>query len=332
MTPDDILALLTGTDDADLFARADDTRQYTFGNTVCLQAVISISNVCTRQCTYCTLRADNRALPRYRLKAKDVLDAARKAAAQDATTVVLQSGEDTGLSVELIGELTRKIKTDCGVSVTLALGDRSLDEYAYLRDCGADACLLKLETCDRNRYKQLHESEDLASRLHRLEGLRNLGYSLGSGIIAGLPGTTPIDALRDILFLTDLHLDLIETGPFVPQADTPLAGNPPGSIILSQRVAALLRLLNPLADIPAPPTLDALRPGSCAESLERGCNVLMADMIPADKMTANAVRVVATPSLENDMASLAPLHRTIAAKGLVPSASKTKASGREHVG
>lgn len=328
MKPDEILSLLTGADDADLFARAHDTRHHTFGDTVWLQAVVAVSNSCAGQCEYCDLRADNRSLPRYRLSATDVLDATGRAVAEGAGTVILQSGTDPGLSMEWIGELVREIKARHDVAVALELGDRGLDEYAFWRECGADRCLLKLETADRNRYKRLH-GEDPTSRLHRLECLRRMGYETGSGVIVGLPGTTPIDTLRDILLLSELDLDFIETGPFTPLAGTPLAGNPPGSIILSQRAAALLRLLNPLANIPAARSLDALRPGACAESLARGCNALAADMTPA--VSGRPVRPAAMPDILDDWPSLAPARRAIVARGFVPSAAKGFSPRRDHV-
>ncbi|BDQ33511.1 [FeFe] hydrogenase H-cluster radical SAM maturase HydE [Pseudodesulfovibrio portus] len=282
MNTHDILEYLNGSDDAGLFAEAHATRQRVFGNDVYIRAIVEFSNVCDKHCRYCGLRADNKNLTRYRMQAEHILDAAARAVAEGAGTVVLQSGDDTGFSMELIGELIRTIKRCHDVAVTLSLGDRGIDEYAFWRACGADRCLLKLETTDRNLYKRLRQGEDFSARLHRLEGLRNLGFEVGSGVIAGLPGTTPMDALKDILFLTDLGLDMIAVGPFVPNSDTPLAGCAPGSARLSNRMTAILRLLNPEANIPATSALDALRPESRAEALRRGCNVLMPSMTPAD--------------------------------------------------
>ncbi len=273
MNANDILTGLLGTNDQALFKRAHETRCRTLGHGTDTQAVVEFSNVCGGHCRYCGLRAENRKLKRYRLHADDILAAADRAVAQGAGTVVLRSGDDPDYSMELIGELVREIKARHTVRVALSLGGRSVDEYAFWRKCGADCCLMSLETTDALRFKRLREDGSFGDRLYMAETLRRLGYEVGSGVIAGLPGTSPMDALRDILFLTELKLDMIAVGPFAPAPDTPMAGMTPGSVDLSLRMTALLRILNPKADIPAAGTLDVLRPDSSALALARGCNV-----------------------------------------------------------
>ena len=331
MNTHDILDFLAGADDAALFAEAHETRKRIFGNEVYIRAIVEFSNVCDKHCRYCGLRADNRKLRRYRMTAGHILDTAALAVDEGAGTVVLQSGDDTGYSMELVGELIRAVKERHDVAVTLSLGDRGLDEYAFWRECGADRCLMKLETTDRNLYKRMRQGEDFSSRLHRLEGLRNLGYEVGSGVIAGLPGTTPVDALRDLLFLSDLDLDMIAVGPFVPNPDTPLAGCAPGSVLLSNRMTALLRILNPEANIPATSALDALRPESRSEALSKGCNVLMPSMTPADHRGDYIIYPGKNAGSMDGGPSLAPTRQAIEASGFVPSAAKGFSPRRDHV-
>lgn len=331
MNTHDILAALTGADDHSLFSQAAETRHRVFGNDVYIRAIVEFSNICDKHCRYCGLRADNRNLNRYRMSVDDILAAADRAVSEGAGTVVLQSGDDTGYSMELIGELVREIKNRHDVAVTLSLGDRGLVEYAFWRECGADRCLMKLETTDRFLYKQLRRGEDFNARLHRVEELRRQGYEIGSGVIAGLPGTTPMDALRDILFLTDLNLDMIAVGPFVPNPDTPLAGMTPGSVDLSLRMTALLRILNPEANIPATSALDALRPGSRALALTRGCNVLMPSLTPADHRDDYTIYPGKNGGSTEDAESLAPARKAIGDAGFIPSASKGFSPRRSHV-
>ncbi|OIQ50913.1 Biotin synthase [Pseudodesulfovibrio hydrargyri] len=332
MNTHDILDALTGSDDAFLFARAHEMRRWIFGSDVYLRAIIEFSNVCDKQCRYCGLRAGNRHLNRYRMDSNAILESAALAVAQGAGTVVLQSGDDTAYSREQIGALIRAIKADHDVAVTLSLGDRGVDEYAHWRDCGADRCLIKLETTDPARYKDLRKGEDFTARLHRVEELRRLGFEVGSGVIAGLPGTTPMDALRDILFLTELDLDMIAVGPFVPNPDTPLASFPPGSVVLSQRMTALLRLLNPKANIPATSALDALHPGGRAQALARGCNVLMPSITPDELRGDYTIYPGKNADGLDRTGSLDSARRTIEAMGFVPSASKGFSPRRDHVG
>ncbi|XXJ18837.1 [FeFe] hydrogenase H-cluster radical SAM maturase HydE [Desulfovibrio caledoniensis] len=331
MNTHDILDLLTGSNDAFLFARAHEMRRWIFGNEVFLRAIIEFSNVCDKQCRYCGLRAGNRHLNRYRMNAETILESVDLAVAQGAGTVVLQSGDDTAYSMETVGGLIRSIKERHDVAVTLSLGDRGLDEYAHWRDCGADRCLIKLETTDPARYKELRKGESFTARLHRVEELRRLGYEVGSGVIVGLPGATLLDAVRDILFLTELDLDMIAVGPFVPTPDTPLASFPPGSVILSQRMTALLRLLNPKANIPATSALDALRPDSRAQALARGCNVLMPSITPAEVRGDYTIYPGKNADGLDRAASLDSARQTIAAMGFVSSAAKGFSPRRDHV-
>ena len=289
MKTNDILTALLGTDDQTLFERAHKTRCRTLGHGAETQAVVGFSNICGSHCRYCGLRAENRKLKRYRLHADAILAAADHAVAQGAGTVVLQSGDDPDYSMELIGELVREIKARHTVRVALSLGGRGVDEYAFWRKCGADLCQMSLETTDALRFKRLRQDGSFGDRLYMVDTLRRLGYEVGSGVIAGLPGTSPMDALRDILFLTELKLDMIAVGPFAPAQDTPMAGMTPGSVDLSLRMTALLRILNPEADIPATETLDVLRPDSSALALARGCNVRRVFPIREDRETDFAV-------------------------------------------
>lgn len=134
-----------------------------------------------------------------------------------------------------------------------------------------------------------------------------------------------------MLFLAELGLDMIAVGPFVPNPDTPLAGSAPGSIILTQRMAAVLRLLAPLANIPATSAMDALRPGARAQSLTRGCNVLMPSMTPAAHRSDYTIYPGKNHGDLDGDPSLATTRRTIEATGFVPSSSKGFCPGRDHV-
>ncbi|MBI9080681.1 MAG: [FeFe] hydrogenase H-cluster radical SAM maturase HydE [Pseudodesulfovibrio sp.] len=318
----DILTYLIGANDNELFERANKVKRQVFGDEIYLRAIIEFSNVCNKKCHYCGLRAPNGAITRYRMRDTTILNAAAMATYRGAGTIVLQSGDDFSYSTQALGKIIRDIKDRHDVAVTLSLGDRGLDEYAYWRDCGADRCLLKLETTDPRQYKRLRDGEDFSARLHRVEFLQNLGYEVGSGIIVGLPDSDIISALRDILFITDLDLAMIAAGPFVPHPQTPLANAMPGNISLSHRVTALLRILNPSANIPATSALSALD-SECRElALLRGCNVLMPSMTPEEHRADYNIYPGKNQSDTNVSDSLTLAKANIRSLGLVPSTSK----------
>ncbi len=92
-----------------LWRRADTTRRRSVGDAVHLRGLIEISNHCSRRCHYCGLRIDNRALERYRMTADEILDCAVQASQFGYGTVVLQAGEDPGLSTDWVASVVRNI-------------------------------------------------------------------------------------------------------------------------------------------------------------------------------------------------------------------------------
>ena len=85
---------------------------------------------------------------------------------------------------------------------------------------------------------------------------------------------------EDLLFLQGLDLDMIGVGPFIPHPSTPLGGAPRGTLELSLRFVACLRLLCPQALIPATTALGALHPEGRLMALRAGADVLMPNATP----------------------------------------------------
>ena len=85
---------------ARLWREADDTRQRHVGGEVHLRGLIELSNHCVRLCGYCGLARPNAGLTRYRMSEDEILACARQAVEFGYGTVVLQSGEDPGLTAD----------------------------------------------------------------------------------------------------------------------------------------------------------------------------------------------------------------------------------------
>ena len=86
----------------------------------------------------------------------EILGCAREAVAYGYGTVVLQAGEDHGLTRDWIAGVVRRIKAETGLAVTLSLGERSLDDLRAWREAGADRYLLRFETSDPDLYRRIH--------------------------------------------------------------------------------------------------------------------------------------------------------------------------------
>jgi biotin synthase len=280
-----------------LFAAADKVRAETVGPQVHLRALLEISNHCVRQCGYCGLRAGNVDIQRYRMSCPEILDCARQAAAMDYGTVVLQAGEDPGITIEWMADVVRQIKRETKLAVTLSLGERSLEELTAWREAGADRYLLRFETSDRKLYDFIHprltaQPDRPSDRVAILKQLRMLGYEIGSGIMVGIPGQSLSSVADDILLFRELDLDMIGVGPFIPHPSTPLGKDqalknlPAEDQVLADelmvyKVIALTRLACPEANIPSTTALATINTVNGRElGLQRGANVVMPNLTP----------------------------------------------------
>jgi len=276
-----------------LWQAADSLRRQQVGETIWLRGLIEISNRCVRNCAYCGIRAANRSLRRYRMSRAEILACARLAREQGLGTVVLQSGEDTGLSAPWVASVVRAIRAETDLVVTLSLGERDDAAFALWRAAGAARYLLRFETANPELYARLHPgAPPLAARLARLERLRALGYQLGTGFLVGVPGQRYPDLADDLELLADLTPDMIGLGPWLPHPATPLGqsdgGGPapageqvPGTALMACKALALARLLCPGTNIPSTTALSVADPAAGrSDGLTRGANVVMPNLTP----------------------------------------------------
>ena len=268
-----ILALLS--DEANekaLFEQADKVRHEFVNKKVC--GLIEFSNICRNNCCYCGLRRDNCKLNRYRLEPEELIETARKAAKNGFKSLVLQSGEDVYYSKDKFSHIIEEIKK-FGVSIILSVGERTYAEYKAWREAGADGYLMRIETTDKELYHRLDPGMSWQHRYECLLMLKELGYSLGSGIMVGLPGQSIESIANDLMFLKELGVSLSGIGPFIPHPQTPLANEKGGTLDLALRTMAVQRLLMPNIDIPATTAMEVLHPDGRKMALASGANLFM---------------------------------------------------------
>lgn len=278
---------------AELYAKADAVRRAHVGDEVHLRGLVEISNHCVRQCLYCGIRAGRSDLPRYRMTAEEILECARAAVGFGYGTLVMQAGEDPGLSTDFIAEVIRAIKRETPLAVTLSLGVRDVEELRAWREAGADRYLIRFETSNAELYARIHPHRpgQQLDRLQLLGELRTLGYEVGSGVMVGIPGQTFDDLANDLLLFQQLDLDMIGVGPYLADPNTPLgrlaarAGDDPAQVPataeMTRRVVAVARLLCPKANIPSTTALATIDPVAGREKgLASGANVVMPNLTP----------------------------------------------------
>jgi len=275
LTKAEIVLLLKSREyDEELFMAADRVRSRYVGDEVHLRGLIEFSNICQRNCFYCGLRKDNGKVKRYWLTPEIVIEFASKAQGYGYKTVVLQSGESDVYTLTDMQYMIGKIKA-LGLAITLSVGEKTKAEYEAYKQAGADRYLLRIETTDRKIYKKLHPDMSLNNRIQCLRDLKELGYEMGTGCLVGLPEQTAESLADDILFFKELDADMIGLGPFIPNADTPLAKELGGTFIDSLKVMAITRLLLPDANIPATTAMETLNKEGRIIALQSGANVVM---------------------------------------------------------
>lgn len=263
----------------ELFFAADEVRKKYVGDEIYLRALIEFSNICSNNCLYCGIRAENKNINRYKLSCENIIATAQQASELGFKTVVLQSGEGNIFSDEEMVKIISEIKK-LDIVVTLSIGEKTFKQYELYKQAGADRFLLRIETTDKNLYKQMHPKMSYENRVRCLKNLKKLGYEVGTGCLVGLPNQTIESLADDLLFFKEIDADMIGLGPFIATCDTPLENKKNGSFLLARKMVALVRLLMPDVNIPATTAMESLLPNGRKIILQSGANVIMPNITP----------------------------------------------------
>ena len=257
-------------------------RKQVYGMDVYIRGLIEIGNICRNDCYYCGIRRSNTACDRYRLTEAQILDCAREGYALGFRTFVMQGGEDSAFSVDMVCHLVRQIKAefpDC--AVTLSLGEFPREAYQAMFDAGADRYLLRHETADKAHYEKLHPAQmSFDNRMRCLRDLKDIGYQTGCGFMVGSPYQTARTLAEDLKFIEEFRPEMCGIGPFIPQKDTPFRDFPAGTCEQTVYLLSLLRLIQPNLLLPATTALGTIRPDGRERGLQAGANVVMPNLSP----------------------------------------------------
>lgn len=268
--------------DEGLFHHADEVRREYYGTDVYIRGLIELTNYCKNDCYYCGIRRSNAQAVRYRLNKEDILECCREGYALGFRTFVLQGGEDVFYTDKIVCDIVSAIREnypDC--AITLSLGEKNRESYLAFFEAGADRYLLRHETADEEHYQKLHPSaQKLSVRKQCLWDLKKIGYQVGSGFMVGSPYQTTENLIADLRFLQELMPAMIGIGPFIPHHQTPFATCAGGTLALSLRMVAILRLMFPYALIPATTALGTIHPQGRELGLKAGANVVMPNLSP----------------------------------------------------
>ncbi len=155
---EDFKALLSPAAEPYLEKMAQRAREETakhFGNTVYLFTPLYIANYCENYCVYCGFNCYND-IRRMALDPAQIEHEMSVIAESGMEEVLILTGESRKVSsVEYIGEACRLARKYFRM-VGLEVYPLNVDEYRFLRACGADYVTVFQETYDKTRYEQLH--------------------------------------------------------------------------------------------------------------------------------------------------------------------------------
>lgn len=285
LLPDELLQLVK-TQDKDaleyLRSSAEEQRQELYGRDIYIRGLIEFTSFCKNDCYYCGLRKSNKNAQRYRLSKEQILDCCKQGYELGFRTFVLQGGEDAFYTDDKITDIVRAIRKsypDC--AITLSIGEKSRESYQKYFDAGADRYLLRHETADSSHYARLHPKElSLSDRKECLYNLKEIGYQTGCGFMVGSPYQTAENLVSDLLFIKEFEPHMVGIGPFISHKDTPFRDMPSGSLELTLKMLAIIRLLLPNVLLPSTTALGTINPRGRELGILWGANVVMPNLSP----------------------------------------------------
>jgi biotin synthase len=253
-----------------------------FGKEVFVRAVVEVSNFCRENCTYCGMRRDNRDLVRYRAHSEQIAEMLIEHRPASVTDVNIQTGEDLVAVREVVLPLIETLRRETSLGISVCLGTLSPELYSELQNAGASIFIMKFESGDAAQYEQLEAPGTLAERLRHIRLLAENNWNVSSGFIAGLPGQTPRDLLKNLELARSLPLSGCSVSPFIPGEDTPLAKNPTANSDWTFNCVSALRLMRPDWVIPAVSAFNLAAQDGYRRGLRAGANLVTINLTPTD--------------------------------------------------
>lgn len=262
--------------------KAEKQRQDIFGRDIYMRGLIEFTNYCKNDCLYCGIRRSNKKAQRYRLTKEEILDCCKNGYDLGFRTFVLQGGEDAYYTDDIIVETVREIKSqfpDC--AVTLSIGEKPKESYKRYFDAGADRYLLRHETASAEHYSLLHP-KDLSpeNRMECLKNLKEIGFQTGCGFMVGSPFQTVENLAEDLIFIEKFKPHMVGIGPFIPHKDTPFRNEKSGTLEMTLKLLAIIRLILPKVMLPSTTALGTINPRGRELGILWGANVVMPNLSP----------------------------------------------------
>ncbi|HXF09873.1 MAG TPA: radical SAM protein, partial [Desulfuromonadaceae bacterium] len=196
------------------------------------------------------------------------------------TDVNVQAGEDPVAVREIAIPLIRTLRKETTLGISVCLGTLTESLYDELQAAGASIFIMKFECADAKQYELLEGPGTLDERVRHIRLLAAKGWNVSSGFIAGLPGQTSHELLKNFDLARALPLAGCSVSPFIPGENTPLAGGPTAESNLTFNSVAAMRLMRPNWVIPAVSAFNLAAADGYRRGLRAGANLVTINLTP----------------------------------------------------
>lgn len=241
----------------DMAFRAKQETAKHFGNTVSMFTPLYIANYCENYCVYCGFNCSNK-INRGKLSMSEIESEYRAIAETGLREILLLTGESkTASPVSYIADTVRLAKKYFS-TIGIEVYPMNVDEYAAIKEAGADFVSVYQETYDPKRYEEVHlrgHKRVFPYRFNSQErailgGMR--GVSFGSLLGLGDFRKDAFSAGLHAYFIqqkypwTEISFSLPRLRPFINNA-----GNNPNDVHETQLLQVMLayRIFMPFAGI-----------------------------------------------------------------------------------
>ncbi|MGD9015726.1 MAG: radical SAM protein, partial [Candidatus Omnitrophota bacterium] len=272
-----IMALLSKKgDQSTLFLEARQVRKNSiFGDRVEVRSVIEFSNICKQICNYCGM-SRNCEVERYVMKKNEFLARVEFIRNRGRKVIVVQSGEFNSVKILMVlCDMIASAKSRFpDLEFIGSFGSLQKNQLKRIKQAGINRYILKFETSNPRLYKCIKPYDTLTNRIKCIRFLIELGFSVSTGNMIGLPGQTIEDIVSDLILIKDFGLSMASTSVFIPHRQSKFSNRHPGSIDLSLNYIALMRILYPEIIIPSTSCLEILRENGQYLGLMAGANAI----------------------------------------------------------
>jgi biotin synthase len=225
-----------------------------FGKRVQLHVLNNLQNgLCAEDCGYCSQSRDSEAkIRKYPLKSDEEIFAEAERAARAGATryCMVLSGRGPSLErTQQLASLIRSVKRRYPIEVCLSVGLLDEEHTRILADAGLDRLNHNLNTSE-SHYPNICTTHSYEDRVRTLLAAKQYGIEPCSGFILGM-GERSEDVVEVAFKLRELEVPSIPVNFLIPIEGNPLVAD--GSLTPERclRTLALMRLVNPRAEIRA---------------------------------------------------------------------------------